>query len=148
MRPLRRPGTDESVDLTDYYGAWVTPHAEPVQALLRRAADHCAGGPAGYQGEAAAVERQVAALYQALREAGLAYVNSVIDFGAAPGMAPQRTRLPREALAGKGANCIDGAVPFASLLEAASLSAVLVFVPGHALAGWQVGDRADDPWSY
>jgi hypothetical protein len=145
---VRRPGTDEPVDLTDYYGAWVTPYAEPVQQLLRRAIDHCGGFLAGYQGDAEAVERQVAALYQALREAGIAYVNSVIDFGAAPGMATQRTRLPREALAGKSANCIDGAVLFASLLEAASLNAALVFVPGHAFVGWQTGDLDDAPWRY
>src|SRR5262245_2438501 len=34
---VRRPGSGEPVDLTDYYGAWVTPYAEPVQQLLRHA---------------------------------------------------------------------------------------------------------------
>jgi hypothetical protein len=145
---VHRPGSGEPVDLTDYYGAWVTPHAEPVQQLLRRAADHCGGAVAGYQVDADSVERQVAALYQALKEAGITYVNSLIDYGAAPGMRTQRTRLPREALGVRSANCIDGTVLFASLLEAATLNAVLVFVPGHAFVGWQTGDLDDSPWSY
>jgi hypothetical protein len=127
----------------------VTPHAEPVLALLRQAAERCGDGLlAGYQGDDIAVEAQARALFQVLHEAGLRYVHTVIDFGAAAGAATQRTRLPREALAHRSANCIDGAVLMASLLEAASLNAALVFVPGHAFVAWQTGDREDDPWRY
>jgi hypothetical protein len=146
---VRDPATGQVKDLTDYYGAWVTPHAEPVQDLLRRAAERCPDHMlAGYQGDADAVERQVKALFEALHEAGLAYVHSVIDFGAAPGQATQRTRLPRESLAARSANCIDGAVLMASMLEGASLGVCLVFVPGHALVGWQVGADEASGWRY
>jgi hypothetical protein len=89
----------------------------------------------------------VKALYQALREAGLTYVNSVIDYGAGPGQFTQRTRLPRESLAQRSANCIDGTVLMASLLEGASLSPALVLVPGHAFVGWETWDGAGK-WSY
>lgn len=145
---VHNPETGAMVDLTDYYGAWVTPYAEPVQRLVRRAADRCESIFPSYLGDADAVEQQVAALYQTLREAGIGYVNSVIDFGAAPGQVTQRTRLPRESLELKSANCIDGAVLFASLLEAASLNAAIVFVPGHAFVGWQIGMHADDEWRF
>jgi hypothetical protein len=83
---------------------------------------------------------QVGALYQALKEAGLTYINSVIDYGAAACQATQRTRLPRESLATNSANCIDGTVLMASLLEGASLNAALVLIPGHAFVGWQSWD--------
>ena len=53
----------------------------------------------GYQGDPDAVNAQVAALYGALQEAQIVYVNSIIDYGAAAGMTTQRTRLPREHLA-------------------------------------------------
>lgn len=143
---VRRPDTDQPVDLTHYYGAWVTPYAEAVQERVRRAAD-LAGMLWGYQRDAESVTRQVAAVFGSLKEAGLAYVNSVIDYGAA-GHATQRTRLPREALAARSANCIDGAVLVASLLEGASLNAGLVLVPGHAFVGWQAGDDDTAEWRF
>jgi hypothetical protein len=145
---VRRPDTGEWVDLTHYYGAWVTPHAETVQALIRRAADLLPRrGIWGYQGSPESVEQQVAALYGALKQAGITYVNSVIDFGSPQGHATQRTRLPRESVALKSANCIDGTVLMASLLEGASLSPALVLIPGHAFVGWETWDGSDQ-WRF
>ena len=126
----------------------MTPHIEPIQALLRRAAelvlDHQIWG---YQGTPDVVPRQVEALYNALKEAGIAYVNSIIDFGAGPGLLTQRTRLPRESLKYHNANCIDGTVLFASLLESASLHAGIVLVPGHAFVAWEKW-RGSDEWDF
>jgi hypothetical protein len=145
---VRRPDTGEQVDLTHYYGAWVTPYVEAVQERIRHAAslspDKKLGG---YQRGRDSVTRQVKALYQAVREAGLTYVNLVIDYGAGPGQVTQRTRLPREALVQKSANCIDGTVLLASLLEGASLNPAVVLVPGHAFVGWETWDGSGE-WSY
>jgi hypothetical protein len=143
------PATGQRKDLSHYYGAWVTPYAEPVLALLRQAAEKCEDGMmVGYQGDVGVIERQVQALFLAVHEAGVRYINTILDHGAAEGAATQRTRLPRESLACKSANCIDGAVLMASLLEAASLHAALVFVPGHAFVGWQSGDDPSSDWRY
>jgi hypothetical protein len=131
-----------------YYGAWVTPHIEPVQDILRRAAELVADQQIwGYQGSPDFVPRQVRGLYNALEKVGIRYVNSIIDFGAGPGLLTQRTRLPRESLKHRSANCIDGAVLFASLLESASLHAGLVLVPGHAFVAWEKWPGTDD-WDY
>ena len=136
------------MDLSHYYGEWVTPHAEAVQERIRRAVDLLPDRQIwGYQGDPDVVDRQVAALYQSLREREIAYVNSVIDYGGRVGEATQRTRLPRESIAGRAANCIDGAVLFASLLEGSSLNPALVLVPGHAFVGWEVWDGSDE-WKY
>ena len=92
------PATGRPRDLTKYYAAWVTPHVEPIQALVRKAAEKVPGRRIyGYQGrpDPDATATQVKALFDTLKEAGLLYVDSVIDFGAGPGQVTQRTRLPR-----------------------------------------------------
>jgi hypothetical protein len=145
---VRRPDTGATVDLSHYYGAWVTPHNEAVQERIRHAADLIPDRQIwGYQGDPDRVDVQVGALYQSLREAGLTYINSVIDYGSPVGQVTQRTRLPRESLAGRSANCIDGAVLMASLLEGSSLNAAIVLIPGHAFVGWETWDGSDD-WKY
>jgi hypothetical protein len=144
------PATGRSRDLTKYYAAWVTPHVEPVQALVRKAAEKVPGRRIwGYQGrpDPEATTTQVKALFDTLKEAGIAYVDSVIDFGAGPGQVTQRTRLPRESLRHRSANCIDGTVLFASLLESASFHAAIVLVPGHAFVGWETW-RGSNDWDY
>jgi hypothetical protein len=144
---MQDPSTGKPVDLAPYLAAWVTPHSEEVLVLLREAADvqpQVVVG--GYQGDAEFVERQVRAVFEALKARRIVYVNSVICFGAGPGEHMQRVRLPRESLAKRSANCIDGTVLFASVLEAASLSTAILIVPGHALLGWQIQDGGD--WDY
>ncbi len=146
---VRDPASGEPKDLTRYYGAWVTPHDDAVQERVRRAAAlHPAGMLAGYiHGGPERVREQVGVLYRSLQEAGLAYINAVTDYGAPADSVTQRARLPRESLARKSANCLDGAVLFASLIEGASLSPALLLIPGHALVGWESDDGAGD-WQF
>jgi hypothetical protein len=141
-------------DLTHYYGAWVTPYVEPVQQLIREAAALVPNGRMlGYQRAAdgtadlAATDAQVEALYNALKQRDIAYVHSVISYGTPKSTFTQRTRLPRETLALKSANCLDAAVLMASLIEGVSLNPALVLVPGHAFVGWQ-GTPGEDNWRY
>jgi hypothetical protein len=145
---VRRPDTGEVVDLSHYYGAWVTPHAEAVQERVRRAADLLPNRQLwGYEDDPESVTPQVEAIYKVLKEAEITYINSLIDYGAPAGHAIQRTRLPRESLAGRAANCIDGTVLFASLLEGAALNPAIVLVPGHAIVGWEAWDGSDE-WRF
>jgi hypothetical protein len=140
---------DENVvDLTEHLSAFVTPHEAAVEQLLRKAAEyHPKRHIVGYQGasnveEARQVVReQVKSLYDALkREAGLVYVNSPLNFGKQEGQITQRVRLPSTSLheSKSQANCIDGAVLYASLLELASIDPLIVIVPGHAFIGWRI----------
>jgi hypothetical protein len=135
---VRDPSTANDIDLTRYLAAWVTPHVSEVLTILRTASDTAADVClAGYQGDRGFVERQVRALYRALQDIKIMYVNTVICFGAGVGEHMQRIRLPRESITTRAANCVDGTVLFASLLEAASLNAAIVLVPGHAFLAWQ-----------
>jgi hypothetical protein len=145
---VQDPATKTRQDLTPYLAAYVTPNVPAILDLLRSAAGHIASGSvSSYQVGAQGVLEQVGALYQALRERGLTYVNSVLLSGAIPGVLGQRIRLPRESLAQRSANCIDGVVLLASALEAASLNPALVLVPGHALLGWETGEGSGE-WDF
>ena len=140
------------MDLADYLAAWVTPRRPEIERLLRAAAErHPDRRFVGYQGAAslaqgaAVVREQARAIFAGLKEdAGLVYVNSPLSLGAEAGQIAQRVRLPSESLAAGGsANCLDGAVLFASLLELTAVDTLLVIVPGHAFAGWRVWQGID-----
>jgi len=136
------------VDLTDHLCAFVTPHVPEIEDLLRQAVEyHPCHHMVGYQGSGSEeearqlVREQVQAIYNALkRDAGLAYVNSPLNFGKQEGQITQRVRLPVTSLheSQSRANCIDGTVLYASLLELANIDPLIAVVPGHAFVGWRI----------
>ena len=129
--------TGEGRDLTKHLASWVTPDDPEVMSVLRQSADRVPGGQVvSYQLASAQVEAQVKALFETLKARGLAYVNSTVATGGA-GAFVQRIRLPAESLRTTSANCVDGAVLYASLIEAASLRSAIVVVPGHAFVAWR-----------
>ena len=142
------PSTGEWIDLTRMLAAWVTPNAPAVMKLVRSAADvHPEGRIVGYQVDAEGIEAQVKAIYDALKAEDIVYVNSVLSFGATEGECSQRVRLPRESIENRSANCIDGTVLMASILEAASLNPGIVLVPGHAFLAWETQD-GNGQWDF
>jgi len=144
---LRNRTTGQHTDLTRYLGAFVTPNAPEILTFLRSAAEHIPERRlVGYQGSAS-VEEQVRAVFEALSGREIRYVNSTVAFYPAEGSFHQRVRLPRESLADREANCIDGTVLVASLLEAISMNPAIVIVPAHAFVAWETGPRTGD-WSY
>jgi len=77
---------------------------------------------------------QVKAIYNALKnDYSVTYVNSLISYPSGT----QRVRYPNDALTLGSANCIDGAVLFASALENIGLEPLICFYPGHAFVGWR-----------
>lgn len=134
-------------DMSRYLGAFVTPnHPEVMGFLYNVASRHPEARILGYQNNAD-VESQVRAVFDALKEAGIVYVNSVRDFNPDAGVKSQRLRLPAQSLRSKQANCVDGAVLFASLLEAMSLDPALVVLPGHVIIGWESAPGSNQ-WQY
>jgi len=86
-------------------------------------------------------------MYEALVAHRITYVNSIITFTADPSTFNQRVRLPRETLANRSANCIDGTLLLASLLEAVSLNPAIVIIPGHAFLAWETA-RDSNTWRH
>jgi hypothetical protein len=142
------PSRKEWKDISYYYGAWVTPNAPEIMQLLRRAGDkHPEKSMAGYQVDVPGVKAQVKAIFNALKDEQIMYVHSVVNFGASDEQNMQRVRLPRESLLNQSANCIDGTVLMASVLEAASINPGFVFVPGHAFLAWET-QEGNNKWDY
>jgi hypothetical protein len=81
------------------------------------------------------------ATFEELRARGITYTN--LNTSYFDGW--QRIRRPAESLTMRTANCIDGALLFASILEGAGLPPYLVLVPGHAYVGVRMGPAPDDP---
>jgi len=145
---VQNPSTGKWLDMTPYLGAFVTPNAPAVMEFLPAVvANHPDKRLVGYQVDETEVARQVQAVFEALKASGTKYVNSVIEFTPEPGSANQRVRLPRESLRNTSANCIDGTVLVASLLEAISLHPAIVIVPGHAFVAWETF-RNSGSWRY
>ncbi len=137
-------------DLSYQIAAWVTPNVTGVVDMLRLAANYNARKQLqGYQGSgtleqrAAVVRKQVKAIFQALKKHGtITYINSPISFGQKANEVQQRVNLPQYSLEHHQANCIDGAVLYASLIERAAMKPVIVIIPGHAFVGWETWENS------
>jgi len=124
-----------------FVASWVTPHDPRVEALLSAARqfapDHRL--PGYENGKSEAVQErstlaQARAVYLALHSRGVSYVKSSTTFGDNREWS-ERIRTPREALRDNSANCIDGALVYASMFENLGMDPIIVLVPGHAYVG-------------
>lgn len=116
--------------------AWITPNARSIDVFLARAKERNSGKFTGTQ---SATVPQVKALWDELHEQGMSYVMDpavLTDTGHA-----QRTRLPSEVLMTKNAQCLEGTVLFATLMEAIGIEPLVVVIPGHAFVGWKLGEK-------
>ena len=104
-------------------------------------------GYSGATGDSAAIARHVVdqakAVFQAMRNSGISYVNSLFVMGSYVGEA-QRVRLPSETLRLNVANCMDVSVVFASAMENLGMQPLLILGPGHAIVGVRLGRNAQD----
>ena len=141
----------------EYIAVFVTPKSDAVQELLAVAKEFATDdyGPysdyglyrclPGYQYDGEDIEGwaiytalQVKAIYNALKYYyEVSYVNMPTAFATKDEIA-QRISLPEESLYLSSANCIDGAVLFASALEAIGINPIIVIVPGHAFVAWEI----------
>lgn len=142
---IRDPQTGQFQDLRHLLGAYVTPNEPSIQRFLQHVATTRGGTLAGRNDSAS---NQVAAIYETLQEKSeIVYVNATLAFNPTLGAIGQRVRLPHETLADCQANCLDGTLLFASLLEAIGLEPAIVLIPNHALLGWRTG-HGDQDWRY
>jgi len=123
--------------LYNFIAVFVTPKVDKVQELLSIAKEyHPKRSLAGYQSD---VLSQIEAIYYALQKHyRVSYVSTPIAFGKDE---VQKVRLPKESLYLSSANCIDGAVLFASAIEALGMKPYIVIVPNHAFVAWYDVDK-------
>jgi tetratricopeptide (TPR) repeat protein len=131
--PLRRRvGADVLLPTYGYMGAWITSNDRAVETFLTAAKARVAQRQ--FVGEQGPTVPQLQALYDELKARGVSYV---MDPDVTSDQAfVQRTRLPAEVLASTNAQCLEGTLLFATLMEAIGIRPIIVLVPGHAFVGW------------
>ncbi len=123
-----------------FIASWVTPHDAQIARILSRAKEFMPGRRMpGYAGtddstvQELTIRAQAKAIYLAVQRSGVSYVNSSLTLGSHGNIEfAERVRMPGESLRHASANCIDGAVLYASIFENLGLEPVIVLVPGHA----------------
>ncbi|MCX6742230.1 MAG: hypothetical protein NTX24_03600 [Candidatus Pacearchaeota archaeon] len=138
---------EEFIDTSYLIGAWVTPHIEEIDQLIRISAEyHPDRVMTGYQCSDCETDEdwqtytdlQVGAIYTALKEQyDIIYINTPIAYSSHE-EASQRVKLPKETIDLASANCIEGAVLFSSALESAGINPYIVLLPGHAFVCWDI----------
>lgn len=143
LRPLDealyfvRDGRD-SVDLSWIFAAYVDAHDAVVDRILEAAMrSGIVDTFDGYAGaDPQAVYRQMWAIWHALSERGIRYSNADPAIERGPNVFSQRVRFLANTWDDRSANCIDGSVLIASVLERVGIRSFLVLVPGHAFVGF------------
>jgi len=137
-------------------GAWLTTHIPEIDELLRTVAENhpekkLIGYQAGELGEleelAKVPREQAKAIYTTLQSnLNIIYTNSSTQYGTDEMTTKaQRLRLPEDIMETGTANCLEGTILFATLLEAAHLNPVIVIASaGHAFVGWEKWDQAGE----
>ncbi|MBP5303084.1 MAG: DUF4011 domain-containing protein [Bacteroidales bacterium] len=135
-------------DAPELLAAYVLPNHPAIRPILQKAAGKLlkwTGSPSldGYQsGDVNRSRMQMAAIYEAIADEKLCYVNPPASF-AEQG---QRVRLPEDILSGRLATCLDAALLYAGCLEAVGLRPLVVINDGHAYAGgWLVEKSSPYP---
>ncbi|UXM84587.1 hypothetical protein [Methanococcus aeolicus] len=124
------------IPMNDYVAVFITPKNDEIMELLSKAKErHPEKSLSGYQDKD--VNSQIKAIYDALK---YDYKVSYVDVSNAYGKDwVQKVRLPKETLKLKSANCVDGAVLFASAIGALGMSPYIILLPEHAFVAWDDG---------
>lgn len=126
--------------------SFVMPNIPSVSNLLKRVSqilEETTGSSAitGYQsGDKNIVRQQLAAVYSAIYEQNIAYVEIPASFE----VIGQRVRTPEEVLTHRIGNCIEMSVLYASLVEACGLHPLIIGVEGHAFVGVWLNEQTFD----
>jgi hypothetical protein len=123
-----------------FFAAYVNEDHPMIDQILREALNtRIINRFLGYQGNPAAVDKQVYALWNVLQKRKFQY-SSVANTSLSSNVVfSQRVRTFDDALNSSQINCVDGSVLFASLLRAINIEPILVRIPGHMFVGYYTG---------
>ena len=145
LRPLDealyfvRDGRD-SADLGWIFAAYVNEHDAVVDEILDAA--RASGIVENFAAaDTNSIYRQAWAVWHALAAHGIRYSGADPAIERGPHVFSQRVRFLRETWRDASANCVDGSVLIASVLQRIGLSTFLVLVPGHAFVGFTAGEN-------
>lgn len=126
--------------------AWVTPRDPVIEQILKHVAGMLPDKTlSGYQRED--IIPELKAIYDTLKiNAGISYVSSEAISGEKLFFS-QRIRFPRESIFEKSANCIDGTVLFASIIENLGLKPIIIIKPGHAFVAIKMKKEENEAYA-
>jgi very-short-patch-repair endonuclease len=134
--------------LPELLAAFVTPNHPAIERLLGDARQHLERATrdralSGYQRkDPARVRATVEAVYRAVGDLGLSYINPPASFEERG----QRVRLADQLLERRMGTCLDLTLLLAGLLEQAGLHPLLIMLRGHAFVGvWLSEERFPEP---
>lgn len=113
---------------------FLQPNDPLVQMVMKKAGEYAAldgKSMCGYQCRSAeGVKKQAEYIYRALMNCNIHYISAPASFE----VYGQKIRIPHQVLheGSKQGTCLDLAVLYATCLEAASLNAAVILIPGHA----------------
>jgi len=146
LRPLEEAlyfvhdGAD-SADLAWIFAAYVNERDAVVDEILEAA--RASGIVENFSSaDTNSIYRQVWAIWHALAARGIRYSGADPAIERGPHVFSQRVRFLRETWRDASANCVDGSVLIASVLQRIGLHTFLVLVPGHAFVGFSAGENA------
>lgn len=121
------------MDTAELIAAWVTPRNPAVMGVISKAKEKMSDRSligCQFMMDENRMKEELKAIYDTLCfDYGVSYVSTPVSY--APGVS-QRISLPSESLKYKSANCIDGSVLFASLMEGLNFDPKIILIPGHA----------------
>lgn len=132
------------VSLPEILAAFVLPNDPAVMTILGRTSeilDEATGRSSlnGYQDKSRKrAWEQVAAIYKAIGELGIRYINPPASFE----NSGQKVRFPSEIISQRFGTCLDLALLFASCCEQAGLRPFVFIHDGHAYAGCWLEERS------
>jgi len=145
LRPLDealyfvRDGKD-SADLAWIFAAYINEHDPVVDEILDAA--RSSGIVENFSApDTNSIHRQVWAIWHALAAHGIRYSGADPAIERGPHVFSQRVRFLGETWHAASANCVDGSVLIASVLQRIGLRTFLVLVPGHAFVGFTAGEN-------
>ncbi|MEO0249253.1 MAG: hypothetical protein ABIN58_06850, partial [candidate division WOR-3 bacterium] len=124
---------------------WVTYNDPCIEEFISEAKKFSPDGEfRAYQRGKEGVEKELAAVFYALREMNISYVSSTFSTTEAEEASyNQDVRLPWQSLKYRQMNCVEGAVLYSAILERLEYETAIAFVPGHAFVlvrskkGWE-----------
>jgi hypothetical protein len=129
---------EASTDVSYTFAAYVNEQHPFVDKLLREALDReVVDGFTGYQAnDPHEVMRQAYALWDLLVARDIRYSSITVSAVSSETVASQHVRLIEDSVNNSQANCVDGAVLWASLLQKIGIDSFLVMEPTHCYAGF------------
>jgi hypothetical protein len=132
-------------DTSWLFAAYVNENHPAVETILKEAlAIGQVNSFSGYQGDTDEVREEIEAVWKALARRRLHYSSISSASAESPNVWSQHVRLLGEALAGRQANCVEGACLLASIFTKLGLNCALVSLPKHMIVAVDLDEDGKD----